>query len=102
MEYIEGETLSSYMKTKVVSKNLKKKIKNVLDKLHKNGFVHLDVHGGNIMIGKKGKVYLIDFGFSKTVEDHLETEFNQLFNDDMKEENIKRILAKCLIELNVI
>lgn len=102
MEYIEGETLESYVKTKVVSEQLKNKIKKVFNKLHKNGFVHLDVHRGNVMIGKNGKVYLIDFGFSKTVDEYLETEFRNLFNDRMKQESIKRILAKCLIELNVI
>ena len=31
----------------------------------------------------------------KTVDEYLETEFRNLFNDRMKQESIKRILAKC-------
>ena len=37
--------------------------------LHKEGIIHRDIKGGNILVDNIGRVKLADFGASKMVED---------------------------------
>ena len=70
MEFIKGITLQKYIDQKgKLSITDKNKLDSNLNKLHKFGIFHRDLHDENIMVVKKGKNYnfiFIDFGSSKT------------------------------------
>jgi len=54
------------------SEKEKKKALEQLDKLihkmNKAGIIHHDLHAGNVMVTKEGKIYIIDFDLAKLVE----------------------------------
>jgi Tol biopolymer transport system component len=68
MEFIEGETLASRLRTGPLSPiealNYSIQIANALDKAHRQGIVHRDLKPGNIILTKSG-VKLLDFGLAK-------------------------------------
>lgn len=102
MDYIEGKTLNDYLKKNNLSKKLKKNIEDVFKKLNKHGIIHGDEHGGNVMITKNKRVFIIDFGFSETINEFLKKKYNNLFND-YSIKNIKiDILSSILIKMKVI
>ena len=64
-ERIDGDMLVSSLyrlkKDRLLCKNVKEQILNVVEKLHSNGYVHGDLVGGNnIMLTKDGTIKLID------------------------------------------
>ncbi len=73
MDYIDGESLAEKMKKSnqpLAEEEVKAILLQVLDALkevHQNEIWHLDLKPGNIMVDKKGDVYLIDFGASKQI-----------------------------------
>lgn len=75
MDYIDGESLSSLLKRTgkpVTEEQLfgyLRQILSALSAIHNKGIWHLDLKPGNIMIDKRGNVYLIDFGASKQFHD---------------------------------
>lgn len=73
MEYIEGNTLKSYIQTKsrltvdeVV--DFSKQLALGFDSIHKAGIVHRDIKSTNIIVTGYGKVKIIDFGIAITNE----------------------------------
>lgn len=75
MEFVEGETLSQWMKRQRFSVQ---QIKHViyhagmgLDYAHTNGVFHRDVKPDNIMVSKAGLVKVMDFGIARVVESSL-------------------------------
>lgn len=76
-----------------------KKIQVFIDKMHKKGIYHRDLHEGNIMVDEEsGNPYVIDFGSSKKLyfgEENPYVEVNELrrkkmyFTDDL--EFLKRV-----------
>ena len=67
MEYILGKSLKRY--GRVCGKLYKKKsllwmikICKVLNKIHEQGIIHMDLKPENIMLDRFGNIYLIDFG----------------------------------------
>lgn len=58
-------------------------IKRFLDKMHKQGFYHRDLGANirNIMFGHDGKVYVIDFGFTKKIDTSLTADPYMDFDD---------------------
>jgi len=70
MKYIRGENLNNIIKKFESNKNntsLQKeltsillKVKKLIQNWHKLGFIHGDIHAGNIIITESGKLYLID------------------------------------------
>ena len=73
LEYIEGRTLSSYIKKigGVSFKRTKKPIKSILAGLsyaHKSSIIHRDLKPSNIMVQNNGSIKIIDFGISAYLE----------------------------------
>jgi len=71
MEYIEGKLLRDVLNTLDMSEVIR--ISYIVGKqvgtLHKNSIVHGDLTTSNMILGRDGNVYLIDFGLSKYSND---------------------------------
>lgn len=74
MEYLEGETLSSYLEQKKMlteeqATDMIVPVLQTLDEVHGHGIIHRDIAPDNIFLAKDGKgntkVKLIDFGASR-------------------------------------
>lgn len=67
-EYIQGETLYNEITKNDISLNEKlnliDQILNTFSFIHSNGFIHGDIHSGNILVDKFKKIKIIDFGLS--------------------------------------
>ncbi|MBR4981512.1 MAG: protein kinase [Lachnospiraceae bacterium] len=71
-EYLEGETLKSYIKSKggripadEVIKSMQPVI-NALNEVHKQGLIHRDISPDNIMLLKNGTMKVLDFGAARS------------------------------------
>lgn len=67
MEYIEGTTIEDLIRkngtlSEVEVKRLAVRLADILTALHAAGIAHGDFRGQNIIVGKDGGTYLIDFG----------------------------------------
>jgi len=73
-EYVDGITVSQVLESgKYTYKGASKVIKELcrpLSVLHSLGIVHRDIKPENIIIGTKGKVFLIDLNASRTVKEN--------------------------------
>jgi len=64
MEKAPGAPLASYLKKKKMTPRLYLLLERSLALLLYKGVVHADMHQGNIMLGKGGRVTMIDWGFA--------------------------------------
>jgi CHASE2 domain-containing sensor protein/tRNA A-37 threonylcarbamoyl transferase component Bud32 len=75
MEYVDGQTLTQWMKTQRFSvaqiKHVVHGAAMALEYAHENGVFHRDVKPDNIMVGKTGIVKVMDFGIARVVESNL-------------------------------
>jgi uncharacterized protein (TIGR02145 family) len=75
MEYVDGKQLDEYIKKvtgPIPEKELTALFMQVLDAIsyaHEAGLVHRDIKPSNIMIDKKGKIKVLDFGIAKMQEE---------------------------------
>jgi len=72
MEYIEGEDLKSFMRSKGTliedAISIAKQVSEGLAEAHELGVIHRDLKPQNIMIDKKGRVKIMDFGIARSIE----------------------------------
>ena len=75
MEYVDGKQLDEHIKKvtgPIPEKELTVLFDQVLDAIgyaHKKGLVHRDIKPSNIMIDKKGRIKVLDFGIAKMQEE---------------------------------
>jgi len=73
-EWIEGVSVTTYAKKLRLEKNTTSLLKLISDitkayyALHQSGWLHQDVHPGNILCSPEGDVKLIDFGLSQKTD----------------------------------
>ena len=67
MEYIDGLTLLKYIgnKSEVERKRLYAQIRQKVDLLYDNNINHRDLNYNNILVTEEGRIYIIDYGYSK-------------------------------------
>jgi len=70
MEFIEGETLQQLLrKTGTFNPSraveITSKIAIALEAAHEQGIIHRDLKPGNVMIGARGNVHVLDFGLAR-------------------------------------
>jgi predicted Ser/Thr protein kinase len=61
MNLVNGVPLRKVSNTQAHKKN----VLNAVNALHKRGIGHMNLHEDNIIIGKNGKVYIIDYGSAR-------------------------------------
>lgn len=72
MEFIDGKRLRDVLIENASKKNYLKQVGEFVRIMHDNGIIHGDLTTSNILVDKKNKLFLIDFGlsfFSDKVED---------------------------------
>lgn len=91
-EYINCGTLSEYTKTHKLTSKLKEQVRNLVQRLHKAGIYHKDLHPENILVkcnpknNKAPPTFIIsDFGESKTTSNIQNDDF--LLIQDIKNTN---------------
>ncbi|HZY45116.1 MAG TPA: protein kinase, partial [Anaerolineae bacterium] len=80
MDYVEGDTLSDLLKQKrngfpeIQVLNWADQILSALDYIHAHGVIHRDIKPGNLRLTPDGRIFLVDFGLSKSLQsEHPET-----------------------------
>lgn len=71
LEYVEGETLTSFLKKSHkfrASLEIATQIASALDAAHSAGIVHRDIKPDNVMVRTDGLVKILDFGIAKLTE----------------------------------
>ena len=90
MRKIEGETFAQILKERKqhIEENNEQKILSIFQKVcdalsyaHDQGFVHRDLKPDNIMVGKFGEVYVMDWGIAKKIEKENQTNLETTENN---------------------
>lgn len=72
MEYVEGVTLAEKVDSRQLETGeileIAAEIADALDEAHRHGIIHRDIKSANIIINKRGRVKVLDFGLAKTFE----------------------------------
>ncbi|MBD5088265.1 MAG: serine/threonine protein kinase [Clostridiales bacterium] len=70
LEYISGEDLNHYIKSKsgLSFKAIAKEIILAVMQIHNMGIIHKDLKPSNLIVGEDHKIYVIDFGIAEFAE----------------------------------
>lgn len=72
MEYVEGVTLADKIDSRQLETGeileIAAEIADALEEAHRHGIIHRDIKSANIIINKRGRVKVLDFGLAKTFE----------------------------------
>lgn len=72
MEYVEGETLAAKLKRRPLGMaealDLARQVAEALDVAHAAGVVHRDIKPSNLMVTRRNRVKVLDFGVAKILE----------------------------------
>lgn len=80
MTFIEGTKILQYQKTDADPTTLALiGFRTLLQMIFEDGFVHADLHPGNILIATDGRVALLDLGLTAALEDEDRLRFAQFF-----------------------
>jgi len=73
MQYVEGETLASRMRSKSLELGecveIAAQVADVLAEAHSHGIIHRDIKPANIMLTARHQAKVMDFGLAKVVRD---------------------------------
>ena len=75
MEFIDGESLSQWLKSDHDSKDKLKAVSEltrIVSELHKEGVCHRDIKPDNVMIHPNGDLFLMDLGIAKSFDKTLQ------------------------------
>ena len=62
MELIHGTSwANTEWKSPAVKKKAVKQLSDAIELMNKSGIIHHDLHDGNVMVAKSGKVYIVDY-----------------------------------------
>ena len=68
-EIIEGTSwANAEWKSDKVKKVALGQLDKLIHKMNKAGIIHHDLHAGNVMVSKTGRIYIVDFDLAKLVE----------------------------------
>lgn len=70
---------ASELSPKSLSK-VKKEVPKLLKELHEAGILHGDAHMGNVMVDKKGKTYITDYGFAIKTDEMTQYDYEDFEN----------------------
>jgi eukaryotic-like serine/threonine-protein kinase len=72
MEYVEGRTLAEMLDSKAFEfgdvVEIAMQVADALDEAHRHGIIHRDIKAANIIINKRGRVKVLDFGLAKSFD----------------------------------
>jgi len=73
LEFIDGASVGDLVRKKpfpeLIAKVVLKSLCKALARLHRQGIIHSDVKGDNLLISREGRVVLCDFGVSVPLQD---------------------------------
>ena len=64
MDFVDGKEFAALSDAE--KEAVTPKVESLILKMHENGYMHTDLHGGNIMVREDGSPLLIDFGRART------------------------------------
>lgn len=79
MEWVEGQTLHEYLwknggrLSAATAADVVRQVALALDYAHREGVVHRDVKPANVLVGKDGRIRVMDFGVAKLARHDLTT-----------------------------
>lgn len=112
MEFIDGITLYKFIEKLSINK-IDKEIKNKIFKLlvkkknilHKLGYIHYDLHMGNIILKMKNEkiidLFIIDYGLSKSINNFDINEIKKYLYENNNENLIMYLIHKKYIEIDL-